>query len=152
MYLTLPVSAATRRYETRVPSRHGWPGVESSRPADVNTRSLPGLGLEADLEIADHHLFPVLIAPLHGLARVGIVGVLAWCGDCFAPALVANGAAARFQFHDHHQVIQPVSAPAAQPAHVPIAEARPQRDRRAKAKELSFQLHCVDQGSAHSWL
>jgi competence protein ComEA len=36
-----------------------------------------------------------------------------------------------------------VPAPASQPRHLPIPEARPQRYRCAKAKELGFQLHCV---------
>jgi hypothetical protein len=40
-----------------------------------------------------------------------------------------------------------VSAPAAQPAHVPIAEARPQRDWCTKAQELGVELHGVDRGS-----
>jgi hypothetical protein len=43
-----------------------------------------------------------------------------------------------FDPHGHHQVVQAVSAPAAQPANLPIVEARPDRDRRPEAKELGF--------------
>ena len=59
----------------------------------------------------------------------------------------ASGYARRFELHHHHQEIQPVPAPASQPRYLPIAEARPQRDRCAEAKELGFQLHlCWSEG------
>ena len=55
--------------------------------------------------------------------------------------------------HHHDQVGQLVPGPAAQPAHLPIAEAGAQLDGRAKAEEFRFQLHGVDSfGSTHSWL
>jgi hypothetical protein len=44
----------------------------------------------------------------------------------------------RFEFHNHHQVIQFVPAPASQPRHVPVAEAQSQHDRCAEAQKLSF--------------
>src|SRR5712691_369261 len=55
--------------------------------------------------------------------------------------------------HHHDQVGQLVPGPAAQPAHLPIAESGAQLDGRAKAEEFRFQLHGVDSfGSTHSWL
>jgi hypothetical protein len=51
--------------------------------------------------------------------------------------------------HDHHQVAQPVSGPAAEPCHLPIAEARADRDWRPKAKELGFELHRAERSSQH---
>ena len=50
----------------------------------------------------------------------------------------------RLEFDDHHKIVEPVPAPASQPRYLPIAETRPQRDGRAKAKELGFQLHRID--------
>ena len=49
--------------------------------------------------------------------------------------------AERLELHHHHQVEQTVLAPASQPRHVPIGEARPQRDWCAEAQEPGFYLH-----------
>jgi len=65
------------------------------------------------------------------------IGVLSWLG-------AAAFARARFELHHHHQIIQTVPAEAAQPAHVPVAEAGAQGDRCTKAKEFGFRSHCVD--------
>src|SRR5271155_255267 len=48
-----------------------------------------------------------------------------------------------FDPYQHHQIIQPVFSPAAQPTHPPIVKPRAHRHRSAKAKVLRFNLHVV---------
>ncbi len=55
--------------------------------------------------------------------------------------------------HHHHDVREPITGPATRPRHDPVAEARANRDRRAKAEEFGFWLHGVDHfGSTHPLL
>jgi hypothetical protein len=69
----------------------------------------------------------------------------------FVPLLACVALA--IDFHDHHEVIKSMLAPAANPRHPPIAEAGAQRYGRAKVQELRFQLHRVDRfESTHSLL
>jgi len=65
---------------------------------------------------------------------------------------IAARACAAFKFYGHHEVGEPVARPAAEPRDFPIAEARADRDWRAKVQKLSFQLHGVDlrSGGSHS--
>ena len=49
--------------------------------------------------------------------------------------------------HQHHQIIHPVFTPAAQPAHVPVAEPGAQCHRSAKAKVLRLHLHAASRHS-----
>ena len=43
--------------------------------------------------------------------------------------------------NDHHQIREAVFSPAAKPAHLPIIEARADRNRCAKAKKSGLQAH-----------
>jgi hypothetical protein len=58
-----------------------------------------------------------------------------------------------WKLHDHHEVVEPMFAPATQLRHMPIPEAGAQRHGHRKAHEFRFQLHRVDSvRSSHSWL
>ena len=54
--------------------------------------------------------------------------------------------------HDHHQIAELTPRPAAQPTHVPVAEAGAHRNWCAKAQKFRFQWHRGLPRSTHSWL
>ena len=60
---------------------------------------------------------------------------------CSAFIASLSDAIPRLDLDHHHQVVQPIPAPASQPRDPPIPKARPQLDWCAKAKELGLQLH-----------
>jgi hypothetical protein len=112
--------------------RYGFTDIDGNSPRPLR------LAATSDVSGAD----PIYRSQIGNCPDNSYYRNLFWLGA--AIALAASCCAVRFELHRHHQVVQLVSAPAAQPAHVPVAEARPQRHRCTKAKELGFQLHCVD--------
>src|SRR5258708_6176245 len=109
-------------------------------PANRTTRAILRMNVLLDRRHSITSTNPILRVRLPPITRPWVpLSII--IGTGFAPPLVASGYAARSQFHHHHQVVQPVPAPASQPCHVPITEARTQCHGRAKAKELGFQLH-----------
>jgi hypothetical protein len=64
--------------------------------------------------------------------------------ECVASFVSRTRLRGEFDLRQHHDVGQLVPSPTSIPRRYPVAEPRANRDRRAKAEELRFRLHCVD--------
>src|SRR5712692_7914307 len=68
---------------------------------------------------------------------------LALCGQRYAERACAEW----LDLHHHHQVVQPVPGPAAEPTHLPVAEAEAERNWCPKAKVFRSEPHRADRCS-----